>query len=156
MEPTENIKERIRRIISKKGLSPSKFADTIGVQRSGISHILSGRNKPSLELLNKILINFPDINAGWLITGNGDAFGEIDKKGTLPADELFTGNEPGKKKTEVEMNVNREEDPPEYSIRRKNTGQESPGKDSFFKEEKKIEKIVVFFSDRTFREYSSE
>jgi transcriptional regulator with XRE-family HTH domain len=51
-------------------LSASAFADEIGVQRSGISHILSGRNKPSLELIQKVLAKYPKISADWLITGN--------------------------------------------------------------------------------------
>ena len=52
-------------------LSASKFADAIGVQRSNISHVLSGRNKPSLELINKILDHFEQINADWLLLGKG-------------------------------------------------------------------------------------
>ena len=53
-------------------LSASKFADAIGVQRSNISHVLSGRNKPSLELVNKILDHFESINADWLLLGKGE------------------------------------------------------------------------------------
>ena len=50
-------------------LSPSEFADRIGVQRSNISHILSGRNKPSIDFLEKILNEFPETDVSWLITG---------------------------------------------------------------------------------------
>jgi transcriptional regulator with XRE-family HTH domain len=46
-----------------------EFADRIGVQRSSVSHVLSGRNKPSLDFLEKLLNVFPDIDAAWLITG---------------------------------------------------------------------------------------
>ena len=66
------MKDRIEKIIEVEQLSASKFADTIGVQRSSISHILSGRNKPSLELVNKILDQFPKINADWLLLGKGE------------------------------------------------------------------------------------
>ena len=58
--------------MEREQLSPSKFADAIGVQRSNISHILSGRNKPSLELVNKILDRFQEINADWLLLGKGE------------------------------------------------------------------------------------
>ena len=51
-------------------LSAASFAEKIGVQPSSISHILSGRNKPSLEFIQKILAQFPNISADWLITGN--------------------------------------------------------------------------------------
>ena len=61
--------ERIKRIISDSGLSNSQFADKIGVPRSSISHILSGRNNPSLDLIIKILRNFDDINADFLLKG---------------------------------------------------------------------------------------
>ena len=61
--------ERIKRIISDSGLSNSSFADKIGVPRSSISHILGGRNNPSLDLIIKILRNFDDINANFLLKG---------------------------------------------------------------------------------------
>lgn len=63
------IQERIQLILKMHHLSPSAFADKIGVQRSNISHVLSGRNKPGLDFLEKILIHFPRVNAHWLITG---------------------------------------------------------------------------------------
>ena len=65
------MKERIEEILVKYKLSSSQFADIIGVQRSSISHILSGRNKPSFDFINKILLKYPEINAHWLITGQG-------------------------------------------------------------------------------------
>jgi transcriptional regulator with XRE-family HTH domain len=68
------IKERIVKIINSEGISPSSFADIIGVQRSSISHILSGRNNPGLEILQKILLGFPKYNAEWLITGKGEIY----------------------------------------------------------------------------------
>ena len=61
--------ERIKRIISDSGLSNSSFADKIGVPRSSISHILSGRNNPRLDLIIKIIRNFDDINADFLLKG---------------------------------------------------------------------------------------
>ena len=69
--------ERIKRIISESGLSNSSFADKIGVPRSSISHILSGRNNPSLDLIIKILRNFDDINADFLL--KGEVLPPIDK-----------------------------------------------------------------------------
>ncbi len=65
------MKERINKIMEAEGLSPAKFADEIGVQRSSISHIISGRNKPSYDFIVKILTRFSGINAEWLITGKG-------------------------------------------------------------------------------------
>ena len=61
--------ERIVFVMKLNNLSASAFADKIDVQRSSISHILSGRNKPSLELIQKILTAFPKVNPDWLLTG---------------------------------------------------------------------------------------
>jgi transcriptional regulator with XRE-family HTH domain len=63
--------ERILLVLKVKNLSPSKFADEIGIQRSSMSHIMSGRNLPSLDLVMKIMNKFPDINPEWLVMGNG-------------------------------------------------------------------------------------
>lgn len=64
-----SIQERLQLVLKMHNLTPSSFADQIGVQRSNISHVLSGRNKPSLDFLEKILLNFPRVNAHWLVTG---------------------------------------------------------------------------------------
>ncbi len=66
-----DINKRIITLIEILGLSPGEFADKINVQRSGISHITSGRNKPSLDFLERTLSVFPEINTEWLILGKG-------------------------------------------------------------------------------------
>ena len=63
------IQERLQLILKMHNLTPSAFADQIGVQRSNVSHVISGRNKPSLDFLEKILNTYPRVNANWLITG---------------------------------------------------------------------------------------
>lgn len=63
--------ERIREILSVRQLSPTQFADAIGVARPIVSHILSGRNKPSLEVVQKVIAAFPDLSLPWLLSGNG-------------------------------------------------------------------------------------
>ena len=67
-----NLNERISKIIDYSKLSASEFADEIEVQRSNISHIASGRNKPSLEFLIKIKNRFPEFQWDWLISGLGE------------------------------------------------------------------------------------
>ena len=54
-----------------EGLKSSALADNIGVNRATISHILSGRNKPSIDFLQKLLNSYPELNVNWLITGIG-------------------------------------------------------------------------------------
>ena len=63
--------QRLQKIIDYYSLSASSFADKIGVQRSSISHILSGRNKPSLDFVMKILSSFPEVDLYWILNGKG-------------------------------------------------------------------------------------
>jgi transcriptional regulator with XRE-family HTH domain len=62
---------RLKKWIDSEGLRSSEFADNIGVNRATISHVLSGRNKPSIDFLQKLLKAYPDLNSNWLITGIG-------------------------------------------------------------------------------------
>ena len=66
-----SLNERISKVIDYSRLTPSEFADEIDVQRSSISHVTSGRNKPSLEFIIKIKSRFPEILWDWLVTGEG-------------------------------------------------------------------------------------
>jgi len=66
--------ERLLELMRMKNLTSSQLADAIGVQRSGISHFVSGRNKPSLEFILKILNYFPDVNPDWILFGKNPIF----------------------------------------------------------------------------------
>lgn len=68
------MKERVERILKEKSLSSNKLAEMLEVQPSGISHILSGRNKPSMDFITKLLTVFPDISPDWFILGKGDMY----------------------------------------------------------------------------------
>lgn len=63
--------KRIEKILDFYGLTAAAFADKIEVQRSSISHLLSGRNKPSLEFVLKVVNAFPEVNLYWLLNGKG-------------------------------------------------------------------------------------
>lgn len=67
----EDFVNRLEKLFKYYGLSPAVFADKISVQRSSISHLLSGRNKPSLEFVLKIIKTFPEVNLYWLLNGEG-------------------------------------------------------------------------------------
>jgi transcriptional regulator with XRE-family HTH domain len=62
---------RLKNWMESEGLKSSQLADNIGVNRATISHILSGRNKPSIDFLQKLLSAYPNLNANWLIAGIG-------------------------------------------------------------------------------------
>lgn len=67
-----NERERIEFLMNSYGLSPSQLADKAGIPRASVSHILGGRNKPSLDVLQKIALVFPDVNLRWLMLGVGN------------------------------------------------------------------------------------
>jgi transcriptional regulator with XRE-family HTH domain len=66
------MRDRIKQIIEREGMSQSQFADYIGVNRPTLSHVIAGRNNPSIEIMMKIHQRFPKINILWLLDGIGD------------------------------------------------------------------------------------
>ena len=70
--------KRLKNWMESEGLKSSEFADTIGVNRATISHILSGRNKPSIDFFEKLLHAYPNLNSNWLITGIGYMTAQIE------------------------------------------------------------------------------
>ena len=68
----EEINKRIKKLLIQKGLSASEFSKKINIQRSSVSHILNGRNKPSLEVITKICKVFPDVKVNWLVLGENN------------------------------------------------------------------------------------
>ena len=65
---------RINLILQAKNITAKQFAEEIGIQPSGMSHILSGRNNPSLEFVNKVLRRYPEIDANWFVLGKGQMY----------------------------------------------------------------------------------
>ena len=111
--------KRIELILKTKNISASKFADEIGVQRSSISHILSGRNNPSLDFIQKILKRFPDINSSWILTGSGTMYNspnlfssEIEYKEENIMDRII--NEPVVEHNSESTNITKENKEEEY------------------------------------------
>lgn len=128
----QGIAARLQVIFEREGISASIFADKIGVQRSAISHILSGRNKPGFDLLQKIIAKFPTINTEWLITGLGDPYKQ-------PVKQIQTTlfDPPTTQKQSVEVTpVNTMPSQPEGN--------------------RTIERIVIFYSDKTFETYNPQ
>ncbi len=137
------ISERIAAIIKVNQHSAATFADAIGVQRSSISHILNGRNKPSLDLLEKIIRHFPRVDAAWLISGQAPRNKTQGAAGAGPASRPL-GSEPIEPVAQAVSGV----DP------QLNAQAFAEGAAQFAeKGGKTIERIVVFYTDRTFATY---
>lgn len=83
------MKDRILKILKDESLTYSRFADEIGVQRSSVSHILSGRNNPSIDFMQKVLLRFRNINSEWLMLGRGNMYKEnITSPSIFPEEEM--------------------------------------------------------------------
>jgi len=143
------MKDRIQKIIEDKNLSPSSFADEVGLNRAVVSHILHGRNKPGLENLQKIIARYPDINPGWLISGFGsmylDGSGDAKSPSLFDEDEEFPSNSPDKIEYSKEIE-------PKSTI---NTIKQSVNQPVSIKipTSVKVKKIAVFYSDNTYEEF---
>jgi transcriptional regulator with XRE-family HTH domain len=136
------MKDRLLQLMQLEQLSPAKFADILGIQRSGLSHILSGRNKPGYEFISKLLLKFPTVSAEWLITGKGKMYKQelvqeqhIDRKKENSRD-LFSSqiDEPPKVENQLRENSIKIENKPEI---RKN---------------RVLMKIIMIYDDMTFEE----
>ncbi|WP_417860969.1 helix-turn-helix domain-containing protein [Winogradskyella sediminis] len=118
--------KRLQKIIDYYSESASSFAEKIGVQRSSISHILSGRNKPSLDFVMKVLSTYPEVELYWLMNGKGD-FPSKPKISESPL-----SNTPETKTTPPQ---------PDSNI--------ATHSDS----DQEIDKIVIFYKNGTFKSY---
>ncbi len=136
------LKNRILEILEKSGLTPSEFADKIEVQRSAISHITSGRNKPSLEFLIKIKQAFPEIDSDWLIFGI---------ENSADSEENFLENEEKENRDDSYPTLFELFDTDEKI---ETTEPEIPGLPiSPSPEQKKIKRALLFFDDGTFEDF---
>ncbi|WP_303317721.1 helix-turn-helix transcriptional regulator [Flavivirga abyssicola] len=123
---TGDFVNRLQKIMDYYGESASSFAEKIGVQRSSISHILSGRNKPSLDFILKTLSSFPEVDLYWLLNGKGDFPSKSNLKEPKPNPE---------KETDL------------FSINEKLPVKTPNDKD--------IERIVIFYSDGSFKNFEN-
>lgn len=79
------MKDRLQQLMQAKGISSSKLGELLNVQPSGISHILSGRNKPSMDFVEKLFTVFPDVNPEWFILGKGSMLQGVEQNIETPA-----------------------------------------------------------------------
>lgn len=132
------MKERLLEFLRSENKSSAQLADEIGVQPSGISHILSGRNNPSLDFVLKMLERYPYLSSDWLLFGKGTIY----KDATMQ--KLFDDS--------INLDTAMKPVTKEPIDHEKVKGPESPiNTDSGDKPE--VEKIVWFFKNKSFREY---
>ena len=69
--------ERINLLLKAKNITARQFAEEIGIQPSGMSHIMSGRNNPSLDFVMKVVRRWPEVNINWLMLGKGEMYASV-------------------------------------------------------------------------------
>ena len=121
------IEKRLQLIMASNRLNATSFADKIGVQRSNLSHILNGRNKPGYDFLLKVVEAFPNVNTHWLITG----------------DETAPESESIKEPETIVRESKQESDPTDLN----NNNSSAPGRSAAGKT---VIKTVIFYNDFTF------
>ena len=140
------MKGRIEKLMEKEGMSPTKFAEEIGIQRSGLSHILTGRNNASLDVVNKILDRFNYVNSDWLLSGKGVMY-RHDKPAVQPS--LFVDESDDF----VPEDTAREEYAKENELKKPAPIHKQPEKEEVIIRNlpnRKVTKILLFYSDSTF------
>jgi len=143
------MKERILAFLQSENKSAAQFAEEIGVQPSGISHILSGRNTPSLDFVVKMLHRYSSLSAEWLLFGRGAMY-KYASQPTLfdvaPSEtvsgEAFAGD------TGLASGLQYPSESPETSSEVKNPGSDGNENDKI------LTKVLLFYSDKSCSEYT--
>jgi transcriptional regulator with XRE-family HTH domain len=133
--------DRIDLILKSRNINASQFADEIDIPRSVLSHVLSGRNRPSLDFILKILKAYPEINPGWILLGEGTML----KEGVTSAGKASAAPEQAEKKKV------KPEDSGDVTL---TSAPSSPAPREVSDDSMQPEKIVLLFADSTFRIYT--
>ncbi|NLV19323.1 MAG: helix-turn-helix transcriptional regulator [Bacteroidetes bacterium] len=134
------MRDRIIKFLQAENKTSSQLAEDIGVQPSGISHIISGRNKPSLDFILKMLERYKHLSTEWLLFGKGNMYKDDAMQ------ELFDTSAyeetPEKNDSAEKMNASKESDKSEEE----NTSHS-------LRKNAVLEKIILFYSDNSFSEF---
>lgn len=142
------MKDRIQRFLQSENKSYAQFAEEIGVQASGISHILSGRNNPSLDFVLKMLSKYPALSSEWLLFGRGSMYKTIIQPTLFDEEPLIPSSPPLQHDGDTEILNSGEVNPVVET-----TSSLIIEKQEKSTDKRVIEKVLMFYSDKTFTEY---
>ncbi len=152
---SSEMNDRLKQFLAMESLSPARFAEIMGIQRSGVSHLLSGRNKPSFEFIEKMLAAYPDLNAEWLILGKGRPY-KSDRP--LPENtespDLFSESEIESTAQEYDLSPDNQSDKSILPASQPSENRKiaATGTSPYVKSDRRIARIIVFFTDGTYEE----
>ena len=143
------MKEKLEFLLKNKGLTATSLARLLEIQPSGLSHILSGRNKPSFDLVVKILRAFPDLNPDWLLLDSEVVF-RGEQSPTTPQRETFENIAPSSPSLPFDAPQNMEISEPQNFDK----NDFSPIFSTPRSEGKKVSRVIVLYADRTFESFT--
>lgn len=161
---------RINLILRAKNITARQFAEEIGIQPSGMSHIMGGRNNPSLDFVTKVIRRYPEIDANWLLLGRGEMytsgvpipqtmespapqeatlFSELEEKPATPVVQTYNPPAEEKETPAVEQPANKVSEPSDYVPAYIAIPPEKPVHD----EPRSLTRLLFIYSDGTFETY---
>lgn len=151
---TDDFIKRLEKLLDYYQISASAFADRVGVQRSSLSHLLSGRNKPSLDLILKISEEFKEVDLYWIINGKG-SFPKSDQNTVI---QNPISNEKEKIKLPPTQNDLFSDEEISNTSLKENTLHNNSNTENFItnNNDDLIDYFVVFYKDGTFKKYISK
>lgn len=144
------MKDRILAFLQSENKSYAQFAEEIGVQPSGISHILSGRNNPSLDFVLKMLDRYDSLSTDWLLFGRGQMYRYASQPALFDVEPLNSAQDESRHEVAPEPRPRALQGSEERETGAVN---EKPDGGLTSVRNKKLEKILLFYSDKTFTEY---
>ena len=142
------MKHRIEYLIGELKMTNAKFAEEINVPKSIISHILTGRNKPSLEFATKILTRFENISPEWLILGKGNIFKSDNTENIHDSNNLFDNISSSLPLSTDSKDAKNKQQQSSFTA---TTLDKTENKQIITKQ---IKKIIVYYTDNTFEEFN--
>ena len=150
------MKDRIKHIMEEENLTPAKFADRLQIGRAVISHILNGRNNPSLDVVTRILNEMDYINPEWLLNGSGEMYRPGSGMNELPREpDLVHQSEAKRRQGNIkprEPYENREKsnEMPLPLPEKRHQSTDNKEVDMIKPPSKEIDQIIIYYTDKTF------
>lgn len=141
---------RLQQFLDLEQLSPARLASILGIQPSGISHILSGRNKPSFDFISNLLQKFPEISAEWLISGKGKPYKNQENLPSSPeSPEIFDLTDTHFPAESTDFKIDKAEIPSVSP----SENEKKPVYPENHTNNKSVKRITLFYSDGSFQEF---
>ena len=136
---------RIKKILEEYKLSPTIFSEKLGIQKANVSHVLNGRNKPSLDFVLKVSEAFPEINIEWILKGKGSMKVENMNTSSYSSPTLFPTQNNEVKQPPIVKEITHKE-----TSRKTASKEQGSTKKNIKNNSKEMKKVILLYDDNTF------